>query len=124
MMAFLLDENLRVTQCPKWGNEQFSEDAEFCRICGVSLYNYCEGDDIFDYNGNFDHTETHKNYGNARFCEKCGKPTIFYKQNFLLPYDEVKGEYVECFLKLNPTAISGNTVMVLAGSDEEDDLPF
>lgn len=122
--GFPMDENLRVTQCPKCGNEQFSEDAEFCRICGVSLYNYCEGEDIFDYNGNFDHTETHMNRGNARFCEKCGKPTIFFKQKFLFPYDEVKEEYVERFLKSNPTAISGNTVMVLAGSDQEDDLPF
>lgn len=123
--GFSMDKNLRVNQCPKCGNEQFSEDAEFCRICGVSLFNYCEGEDIFDYNGNFDHTETHKNCGNARFCEKCGKPTIFFNQKFLFPYDEVKEEYVEHFLKSNPTAISGNTVMVLAGSDEDsDDPPF
>ena len=27
--GFSMDENLRVTQCPKCGNEQFSEDASW-----------------------------------------------------------------------------------------------
>ena len=50
---------------------------------------------------------------------------IFLKEAFLLPYDEVREEYVERYLKANPTAISGNTVMVLTGvSDDNDDLPF
>ncbi|HHV13961.1 MAG TPA: hypothetical protein GXX75_27215 [Clostridiales bacterium] len=123
--GFAMDVNLRVTQCPKCGNEQFSNEAEFCRICGVSLYNLCEGEDIYDYNGKFDHHEEHKNSGNARFCEKCGRPTYFFKEAFLLPYDDVREEYVERYLKANPTAISGNTVMVLTGvSDDNDDLPF
>lgn len=123
--GFPMDVDLKVTQCPKCGNEQFSNDAEFCRICGVSLYNLCEGEEIYDYNGNFDHREEHKNCGNARFCEKCGRPTSFLKETFLLPYDEVREEYVERFLHSNPSAISGNTVMVLAGNDEDsDELPF
>lgn len=123
--GFPMDADLKVTQCPKCGNEQFSNDAEFCRICGVSLYNLCEGEAIYDYNGNFDHREEHKNCGNARYCEKCGRPTSFFKETFLLPYDEVREEYVERFLQSNPIAVSGNTVMVYAGSDEDsDDLPF
>lgn len=122
--GFPMDENLRVTQCPKCGNEQFSKDAEHCRICGTSLFNFCEGEDIFDYNGNFDYHDVHKNCGNARFCEKCGRPTCFFQQKFLFPYDELRDEHVERFLKARPSTISGNTVMVLAGSDEEnDDLP-
>ena len=123
--GFPMDENLRVAQCPKCGNEQFSEEAEFCRICGASLYNLCEGEDIYDYNGNFDHHEEHKNYGNARFCEKCGRPTQFFKERFLLPFDEVREDDVERYLKSNPTATSGNTVMVLAeGDDDNDSFPF
>ena len=123
--GFKMDENLRVTHCPACGNEQFSKDAEHCRICGTSLFNYCKGDDIFDYNGNFDYHDAHKNYGNARFCEKCGRPTYFFQQKFLLPYDEVREEYVERYLKSNPTAILGNTIMVLSGADKEDGkLPF
>lgn len=123
--GFPMDANLRITKCPKCGNEQFSEEAEFCRICGTSLYNYCEGEDIYDYNGEFNHHETHKNYGNARFCEKCGKPTLFFKEKFLFPYDEVRDESVERYLKSDSIAISGNTVMVIAENDKDsDDLPF
>lgn len=123
--GFPMDANLKVTQCPKCGNEQFSNEAEFCRICGASLYNLCEGEDIYDYNGNFEHHEEHKNCGNARFCEKCGRPTSFFRETFLLPYDEVREEYVERFLQSNPTAISGNTVMVLSGiAEDSDELPF
>jgi len=123
--GYPMDENLRVTQCPKCRNEQFASEAEFCRICGTLLYNPCEGEDIYDYNGNFDHHEEHRNFGNARFCEKCGKSTLFYKERFLLPYDEVRNEHIEQFQKSNPPAISSEVDLAFAGTtDEMESIPF
>ena len=117
--GFLMDENLRVTVCPKCGNEEFSERANFCRICGTSLYNFCDGEDIYDYDGNFDHHEEHRNCGNARFCEKCGKPTAFLNAKYLRPYTEVKGEYVKQYMQDNPNAFSHSTE-----SFDDEELPF
>lgn len=111
--GFAMDENLRVIRCPKCGNDRFSDDAGFCRICGILLYNLCEGEDVFGFRGNFDHREEHKNCGNARFCETCGRPTAFFRETYLLPYDEVREECVERFLQSNPAAISGNTLMLM-----------
>lgn len=121
--GFPMDNNLRVTQCPKCGNEQFSQNAEHCRICGTLLYNYCVGEPIYDYQGSVDHIDKHKNCGNARFCETCGRPTEFFKEKFLLPFDEVREEYVEKLLKSNPSSIANGSAMVL-GDDEGDDFPF
>ena len=117
-----MDEELRVTECPKCGNEEFSKDADYCRICGTPLYNLCEGEDIYDYNGNYDRHEGHRNHGNARFCEKCGKPTAFFKAKFLRPYNEVKEQYVEQYLLSNPDALSGDLVEL--SDDEDSELPF
>ena len=47
-----MDENGRAKACPVCGNEQFSEDADFCRICGFAVYNLCEGVQTYDDFGN------------------------------------------------------------------------
>ena len=31
----------RVTECPRCHNKDFSIDAEYCKICGLSLVNRC-----------------------------------------------------------------------------------
>ena len=69
-------------------SEEMGEDAEYCRICGSPLFNLCEGEEIYDFNGNYEGLEQHKNFGNARFCEKCGKPTTYFKLKFLVPFNE------------------------------------
>ena len=33
------DSNLRFVNCPRCGNEEYSEDAKYCRICGFSAFN-------------------------------------------------------------------------------------
>ena len=103
--GFPMDENLRVTECPRCKNEQFSQEADFCRICGTPLYNLCDGKEIYDYQGNYQDTEYHKNYGNARFCEKCGKETRFFKEKFLKPFNEIKKQSLEQFTSDNPFEI-------------------
>jgi len=41
--GYITDSNLRFMSCPRCGNEEYSEEAVFCRICGFSAYNDCEG---------------------------------------------------------------------------------
>lgn len=86
-----IDENVRVILCPKCKNEEFSVKADFCRICGTGLYNKCEGE-WDSYNNCFDQ---HNNPGNARFCEICGKPTLFFKQGFLKKWEEAQFHLME-----------------------------
>lgn len=86
--GYPMNEDLRVLRCPKCKNEEMGEDAEYCRICGSPLFNLCEGEEIYDFNGNYEGLEQHKNFGNARFCEKCGKPTTYLKLKFLVPFNE------------------------------------
>jgi len=42
------DKNLRFVSCPRCGNEEYSEDAKYCRICGFSAYNECDGSPEYD----------------------------------------------------------------------------
>ena len=100
------DSNLRFVRCPKCGNEEFSNNAQYCRICGFQAYNECEG--YYDQ----DQCEqiTHKNVGNARYCESCGQPTVLLKAKLLKHYTEVQA----AMEKQEVEEISFDT----------DDLPF
>ncbi len=83
--GFDLDENMRLIKCPKCGNDEFSDNAEYCKICGTFLYNCCMPEE--DYI-----EKKHKNIGNARYCEQCGAPTTFFIHGLLKPYDVVLKE--------------------------------
>lgn len=80
------EESLRVKKCPVCNNEEFSEEAEFCRICGTNLYNKCEGEEQDSGFSGIFYNNQHSNPSNARFCEICGKPTYFLLQNILTDY--------------------------------------
>ena len=80
-------ETMRVKICPVCKNEEFSNDAEFCRICGTGLYNRCEGITTKDSANR----HMHINPSNARFCETCGKETYFYKTGILGSYKQYQG---------------------------------
>lgn len=84
------DSNLRFVNCPRCGNEEYSEDAKYCRICGFSAYNECEGSPECDNFGNAIDFNVHRNVGNARFCEYCGKPTMLLNEKLLKPYTKVQ----------------------------------
>ncbi|WP_461206106.1 ImmA/IrrE family metallo-endopeptidase [Clostridium sp. DL1XJH146] len=77
------DDNKRVIKCPKCGNEVFSKEAHYCKICGTSLYNFCEGEAIVDYYDNVIDYHYHFNDGNARYCKKCGAKTSFFNNGYL-----------------------------------------
>ena len=73
------DDNWRVRYCPRCQNQEHDPDAEFCQICGLTLYNTCIG-------AWQDNVPEHKNKSNARFCKYCGLPTTYNQQNILQPY--------------------------------------
>lgn len=110
--GFPMDDNLRVTKCPRCENEQFDNDAEYCRICGAPLFNICEGYRQQDSFGNVYDLEYHKNYGNSRFCEKCGKPTEYFRLKFLRPFNEVSEHYIKKYPEL------------IAENNDDSELPF
>ena len=76
---------MKVKKCPRCGNEEFSDSSDYCRICGTNLFNLCEGEPSYNQkNGEYiGPSNQHKNPSNARFCEKCGKPTVYYKTKIL-----------------------------------------
>lgn len=93
--GFAMDDDKRVLICPKCNNEEFDSEAKFCRICGSTLFNYCNGEDIIDSFGQYRETIRHKNGGNSRYCEKCGAETTFLKLGYLRPWDKVRKEISE-----------------------------
>lgn len=88
--GYKTDNDLRFLSCPKCGNEEYSQNAQYCRICGLSAYNECEGSPEQDNFGNVIDFHVHRNVGNARYCEFCGQPTMLFKEKLLKPYTEVQ----------------------------------
>ncbi len=78
-----VDEQGRLTECPVCKNTEFSDSAQYCRICGMSRRNLCIQEDG---------SCQHYNPANARFCEYCGAKTIFFQYNLLLPWNAVARE--------------------------------
>lgn len=106
-----IDGNSRAILCPKCKNEEFSGKAEFCRICGTGLYNKCEG----EWDSYNDYLVQHDNPGNARFCETCGKPTLFFKEGFLKDWEQVQAE---CIPEQNTNDANFDI------PEEDPDIPF
>lgn len=91
------DENGRFIECPQCGNTRFSEEARYCRMCGLYLYNNCtnEPDWIRDTCGR-------TNPGDARYCEYCGSKTVLMSLGLLKTWEEVLEEYGEVAAGLEP----------------------
>lgn len=111
-----MDENLRITKCPRCENEIFDEDAEFCQICGLSLYNKCVRAEIHDEEGNFvGYGQEHRNKGNARFCKICGAKTTYNVEGILKDYVTVLAEI---------RSISSENDKGFSSQIDDDDIPF
>ncbi|QGG47320.1 ImmA/IrrE family metallo-endopeptidase [Heliorestis convoluta] len=99
-----VDQDGRAVECPRCGNEVFSDEARYCKICGALVVNYCLGrsmpvpfiKDLISHP---------INDGNARYCKECGSKTAFYKQGFLKSWngtvDVGKGQYYKSTDQLN-----------------------
>lgn len=83
-----MDENNRPLSCPVCGNEQYIDNAEYCQICGTSIYNNCS-----DYNNtNYPCEKGIHLSGDARYCPYCGERTTFNINKLLKPYTEEQNE--------------------------------
>ncbi|PEJ58169.1 hypothetical protein CN692_07750 [Bacillus sp. AFS002410] len=67
-----IDKNMRFIKCT-CGNEDFSENASYCKKCATYLYNEC-----LNINNNFGCGQ--KNVGDALYCEYCGHQTMIGKK--------------------------------------------
>ena len=136
------ERTLRIGQCPRCHNKEFSENAQYCRICGTSLYNFCDGG-VEDNHGEiwYSAENRHPNPSNARFCETCGRPTYFFSSKILCDYTKFQPDDSEIEEEIgfrdNPvyqeiTAAPESEgyltpydqVQVLASLDDDEQLPF
>jgi len=128
--GYKVDDNMRVIECPKCENEIFSGDAVYCKLCGTRLFNECEGEPEYNYNGELIDTHYHKNLGDARYCETCGQPTCFLKEGFLKSWEEAK-KYIEeldtmdsWVLDEDVAATTEDLTTPSYDIDNDDDIPF
>jgi Zn-dependent peptidase ImmA (M78 family)/ribosomal protein L37E len=61
-----VNAHMQFSPCPVCGNESYSADAGYCRICGTPLTNPCTDD------------PAHLNHPEAKHCYACGNPTAFH----------------------------------------------
>lgn len=133
------EQTLRIMQCPRCHNREFSGSAQYCRICGTSLYNFCDGGEE-DERGEvwYDEKNRHPNPSNARYCETCGRPTFFFINRILCDYTKFKPDNVESHLSLNDSIyqeivsapesegylLPSAQTQGLVSSDDDGVLPF
>ncbi|MBO8158859.1 ImmA/IrrE family metallo-endopeptidase [Thermosyntropha sp.] len=93
--GYELDENSRAIVCPRCGNEELNYEGNYCNICGAYLINRCSDEIGYDINGNPIIVEEGCGTlaaGNARYCIKCGRPTTFFVDKLLLPWNKAKAK--------------------------------
>ena len=78
---------ISILLCPICGNEQFSQSAQYCRICGTPAYNFCTREGFWE-------SCHHVNSTNARFCELCGSSTEYANRNILRDWQLDKEDYI------------------------------
>ena len=79
------DETGRVLKCPACANEEFSETARFCRICGTPAVNTCAGG--FDVCGRACSP-------GASYCPACGSETEYARRGILPGWNTVREAYI------------------------------
>jgi Zn-dependent peptidase ImmA (M78 family)/RNA polymerase subunit RPABC4/transcription elongation factor Spt4 len=84
-----VDENNRYLECPLCGNDQLSDHANYCKICGLHLFNSCT-------NAPKKEQKCGKiNPPDARFCEYCGEETHLMRLGLLTTWEELVAEHGE-----------------------------
>lgn len=95
---------IKIVECKTCKNEQIDKDDKFCIICGNPLQNFCTNEDC-----------NRSLLSHARFCPSCSSESTFYKEGYLLPFNESKSytkkEYETLTKQLKPI-------------DEDEGLPF
>ena len=83
------DETGRVSLCPVCRNEEFSESARYCRICGLPLRNACAGDSRCGRTA----------APGAAYCAFCGSETIYARRGLLPDWKEVREDYIRRLIR-------------------------
>lgn len=113
------DEKGRFLQCPRCGNTDFSLGADYCKLCGLYLYNNCT-----DYEDNrFRGQCGARNPGDARFCETCGSETVLTHLGLLMTWEEVLKAHGQIAAALIPTPERAQPAQEQQDFDEND-VPF
>lgn len=101
-------DTLKVTMCPRCNNTEFTDNALYCKICGLSLYNRCLGEN--------EDREQHDNPSNARYCEICGSKTVYL-------FDKVLKEWHDAAIN-DKACNAGKADDDTDEEADEDALPF
>ena len=75
-----MDRYKRVLACPVCHSSKHLS-GEKCTRCGTPIFNFCSGI--------YDDSCSYANLGNARYCELCGKQTIYSKNGLIRPNQQV-----------------------------------
>lgn len=116
------DERGRFLYCPRCGNRNFSEDAKYCKMCGIYLFNECTNQSRFDERIGADHWCGRINPGDARYCEHCGAETILTQLGLLKPWQEVMIPKKEVATSRIPDPMEENDGKPIEIS--KDEMPF
>lgn len=134
----------RFNQCPRCGNTVFSSAANFCKMCGLYLYNTCPDTPNFnhleyDNRGNVIDSLSMNNPGDARYCEYCGEETMLSRLGLLMSWEEVTdtfgdiihGTSLEALIPPEQVAEQGvnnddwsNLDSIQYIEDKTDEIPF
>ncbi len=70
----------KVLKCPDCGSSRSIRDGQYCAECMQPLENSCVSDG----------SDSHACAPNDRYCQVCGKPTMFYESGFLHSYTDTE----------------------------------
>lgn len=97
--SVIMDENTRkFLVCPRCGNDEFSDGAEYCKLCGLYLYNVCINSESFNPETSNIVAEVSydgcgaQNPADARYCEYCGSETFIAHLGLFKSWEELQRE--------------------------------
>lgn len=115
----------RFNECPRCGNASFSSTANFCKMCGLYLYNTCP--DRPDFNhleydnfGNVTDALSLNNPGDARYCEHCGEETMLSRLGLLMSWEEVIEKFGDIIHGTSPQAVLPAEQVAEQGTKSDD----
>lgn len=82
------DSEWKMIRCPVCHKTTESDYGTNCPACDTPLFNECRESSLIRKIFLRKRSTIHKNAGNARYCETCGKETLFYQSLYLQDYED------------------------------------